>query len=90
MIASFAFALNPALLLLLLLATASAALAHVFWGQRWIHLPIFWLAAVPGCLLASVVGLRFPLDLPTPAGVPVLESVLMAWMLIIIASRLRV
>jgi hypothetical protein len=82
--------LNPVVVLLLLLATASAALAHVLWGRRWVQMPIFWLAALMGCLLAYGLGLRLPLDLPMPAGVPVLEVVLAAWVLLIVASRLRV
>lgn len=82
--------LAPATLILLLLATACAALAHVFWGRRWRQLPLFWLAAFVGCLLAYGLGLRLPLDLPVPAGVPVLEAVIAAWALLIVASRLRV
>lgn len=82
--------LSPAILLLLLIATASAALAHVFWGRRWRQLPFFWLAALVGCLLAYGFGWRLPLGLPSPAGVPVLEAVLLAWILLIFASRLRV
>jgi hypothetical protein len=80
----------PATLLLFLIATACAALAHLLWGRRWIQLPIFWMAALAGCLIAYALGLRAPLDLPTPAGVPVLEVVLGAWILLIVASRLRV
>ncbi|MCG8353278.1 MAG: hypothetical protein MI924_36385 [Chloroflexales bacterium] len=80
----------PATLLLLLIATACAALAHVFWGRRWKQLPIFWLAAFMGCLVAYGFGLHVPLDLPAPAGIPVLEAVLAAWLLLIVASRLRV
>lgn len=82
--------LAPATLLLVLLATACAALAHVLLGRRWRQLPVFWLAAFVGCLLAYGLGLRFPLDLPSPAGVPVLEAVLLAWLLLIVVSRLRV
>jgi hypothetical protein len=82
--------LSPVVVLLLLLATASAALAHVLWGRRWVQMPIFLLAALMGCMLAYGLGLRLPLDLPTPAGVPVLEAVLAAWVLLIVASRLRV
>lgn len=82
--------ISPATLLLLLLATASASLAHVLWGRHWLQIPIFWLAALLGCLLAYGLGLQVPLDLPLPAGVPVLEAVLAAWLLLIIASRLRV
>jgi hypothetical protein len=82
--------LSPVVVLLLLLATASAALAHVLWGRRWVQMPIFLLAALMGCMLSYGLGLRLPLDLPTPAGVPVLEAVLAAWVLLIVASRLRV
>lgn len=80
----------PPTLILLLLATASAALAHVLWGRHWRQLLVFWLVAFIGCLLAYSTGLRLPLVLPEPAGVPILEAVLLAWILLIIASRLRV
>jgi hypothetical protein len=82
--------MSPSVLLLFLIATASAALAHLLWGQRWIQLPIFWMAAFAGCLIVYALGLRLPLQLPAPAGVPVLEVVLGAWILLIVASRLRV
>jgi hypothetical protein len=80
----------PAALLLILLATASAGLAHLIWGRRWQQLPVFWLAAAAGCLIVYVFQLRLPLDLIAPAGVRVLEVVLGAWVLLIVASRLRV
>lgn len=82
--------LAPAPLLLVLLATACAALAHVLWGRRWRQIAFFWMVAFAGCLLAYGIGLRMPLSLPAPAGVPVLEAVLVAWVLLSIASRLRV
>ena len=82
--------MSPAPVLLFLIATASAALAHLLWGQRWAQLIVFWLAAFAGCLIAYSLPLRLPLNLPTPGGVPVLEVVLGAWILLIIASRLRV
>ena len=82
--------MSPASLLLFLIATASAALAHLLWGRRWIQLPLFWLAAFAGCLVVYALGFRLPLQLPTPGGVPILEVVLGAWILLIIASRLRV
>lgn len=81
--------ISPALLLLLLIATASAALAHLLWGRRWTQLPVFLLAALAGCIVVYVAQLRLPLDLPRPAGVPVLEVVLGTWLLLIVASRLR-
>lgn len=82
--------MSPAALLLFLIATTSAALAHLIWGRRWLQLPLFWLAAFAGSLIVYAIGLRLPLQLPVPGGVPVLEVVLGAWILLIIASRLRV
>jgi hypothetical protein len=82
--------MSPAALLLFLIATTSAALAHLIWGRRWLQLPLFWLAAFAGCLIIYALGLRLPLQLPSPGGVPVLEVVLGAWIMLIIASRLRV
>lgn len=85
--------MSPTLLIILLIITANAALAHVLWGQRWLQLLLFWLAAAIGTLIAMVAsffGVMFPLDLPTPAGIPVLESVMGEWLCLIIASRLRV
>ena len=82
--------MSPAALLLFLLSTACAALAHLLWGRRWLQLPLFWLAAFAGALIVYALGLHAPLQLPMPAGVPVLEVVLGAWIMLIIASRLRV
>ena len=81
--------MSPAALLILLIATASAALAHLLWGRRWLQLPIFWLAAFAAGLVVYALDLRLPIDLPQPAGVAVLETVLGAWILLIVASRLR-
>ena len=82
--------MSPVLLLLLLIATASAALPHLLWGQRWTQLPVFLLAALAGCIIVYALPLRLPLTMPQPAGVPVLEVVLGAWLLLIVASRLRI
>jgi uncharacterized membrane protein len=84
--------IGPAPLLLLLIATISASLAHIIWGKRWIQLLIYWLAAFTGCLIAFVSGLHLPFlpALIEPAGVPVVEAVVLAWVLIFVASRLRV
>lgn len=82
--------LEPAPLLLLLLATACASLAHLLWGKRWRQLPFFWIVAFVGCLLAYGLGLHLPINLPRPANVPILESVLLAWLFVSVASRLRV
>jgi len=80
--------LSPAGLLLFLLATVCASLAHILWGHRWLQILIFWLAAMIGCFLVYLLNLRLPLGLASPAGVPVLEAVIFAWLLIIAVSRL--
>lgn len=82
--------MGPAPLLLLLIASASAGLAQVLWGRTWRQLPIFWLAAAAGCLVVYWLQLRLPVAFVTPGGVPVLEAVLLAWLLLVVASRLRV
>lgn len=82
--------MSPASLLIFLIATASAALVNVLWGRRWLQLPLFWMAAFAGCVIAYALGLRLPLRLPEPAGIPVLEVVLGAWIMLFVASRLRV
>lgn len=82
--------MSPAPLLLVLLATACAALAHVLWGRRWLQLPIFWLAAFAGCLIVYALELRLPLRLPEPAGVHILEVIIGAWIMLFVASRLRI
>ena len=82
--------MSPPALLIFLIATASAAFAHLLWGRRWVQLPVFWMAAFAGSLIVYALGLHLPLRLPMPAGVPVLEVVLGAWIMLIVASRLRV
>ena len=71
--------MSPASLLLFLIATASAALAHLLWGRRWLQLPPFWLAAFAGCVMVYALGLRLPLLRRRPAAPVVLEVVLGAW-----------
>ncbi len=80
----------PGPLLLLLIAIASGALAHLLWGRRWVQLPLFLAAAGAGCILISISGLRVLPALFAPAGVPVLEATMAAWLLLVVASRLRV
>ena len=82
--------LAPASLIIILLATACAGLAHILLGRRWRQLPVFWAAALVGCLLAYGLKMRLPLALPAPAGVPILEAVLLAWLLLFVVARLRV
>ena len=82
-------ALAPATYLLLLLSSALAALAHALYGRNWIQLPIFWITALFGCLLADWLDWRLPLHLVTPAGIPMLEATVLSWLLLIVVSRIR-
>lgn len=81
---------EPAALLLLLLATIYGAMAHMIWGQRWRHLPIYWGAAFVGCLVNYGLGIYLLKSGPTPAGVPLVETTVAAWLMLLVASRLRV
>ena len=85
-------AVAPAAALLFLLTAATASLAHALWGRHWLQIPIFWLTAGVGCLVAYGLSLHLPipLALPTPAGVPVLEATLLAWLLLGVVARIRV
>ncbi len=82
--------LEPAALLVLLLAIVYGALAHIIWGQRWRHLPIFLGAAFVGCLLSYGLGIQIIRSGPAPAGVPLIETTVVAWFVLLVASRLRV
>ena len=79
----------PASLVLILLVTISAALMHVFWGRSWTQFVILWIAAAAGSLAIYLSGIRLPLDLGAPAGVPALVVLIGAWICLIIAIRLR-
>ena len=82
--------IEPAAMLLLLLATVYGALAHLFWGERWRHLPIYWGAAFVGCLACYGLGINLWGGGPAPAGVPLMETTAAAWASLFLASRLRV
>ncbi|MBC8160176.1 MAG: hypothetical protein H7Z42_03070 [Roseiflexaceae bacterium] len=81
--------MSPSTLIIMLIATACAAAAHLAWGRRWLQLVVFWMAALAGCMLVYVSGLHLPGNFPRPAGVPVVESVAAAWLLLLVAARLR-
>jgi hypothetical protein len=82
--------LEPAALMIALLASVYGALAHLFWGQRWRHLPLFLGTALIGCLMSYAFNLHFIGAGPVPAGVPLVESTIAAWIMLILATRLRV
>ena len=81
--------MSPSSLIILLIATACAAGAHLVWGRRWTQLIFFWMVAFAACLVVYASGLHLPGNLPRPAGVSLLESVVVAWILLLVASKLR-
>ena len=74
--------LEPDVWLALLLGCLYGALAHLFWGRQWLHLPLFVLTGVIGCLLLRATGVQFVNMLPAPGGLPLLEATAVAWLLL--------
>jgi hypothetical protein len=74
--------LAPGVWLSLLVGCIYGALAHLIWGRHWLHLPLFVLTGVVGCLLLWASGLQFLAALPAPGGLPLLEATAVAWLLL--------
>ena len=66
----------PASLVLILLATISAALMHVLWGRSWTQFIILWVAAAAGSLVVYLSGIRLPLTPLSPAHHDTVRSAL--------------
>jgi len=79
--------MSPIPLLLVLVTTFHATLAHAIAGKSVLQLPVFWLASLIGVVLIHVVGLDFGDAFPSPANVHLIETSLGAWVGIIIAAR---
>jgi len=79
--------MSPVPLLLVLITTLHAALAHAIAGKTLLQLPVFWLASLLGVVLVHALGLNFGSTFPAPANVHLIETSLGAWIGIIIAAR---
>jgi len=73
---------EPGVWLSLLLGSIYGALAHLVWGRTWLHLPLFVLAGVVGCLVMWLSGLQVVGALPALGGLPLLEATAVAWLLL--------
>jgi len=73
---------EPGVWLSLLLGCIYGALAHLAWGRTWLHLLLFVLAGVVGCLLMWLSGLQLVSALPVLGGLPLLEATVVAWLLL--------
>lgn len=70
-----------------MIATFHAAFAHMVAGKSIIQLPVFWLVSLVCVIVTHALGLSFGLSLPTPAGVHLVETSLLAWVGIMAAFR---
>jgi len=81
--------LAPGVFLAGLLGTAYGALAHILWGRHWLHLPLFLIGGVAGCLVVWAIGLHVLTQLPTPGGLAVPEATIVAWLLLAAIAAIR-
>ena len=79
--------MSPTPLLLLLIASLHAALAHVWLGKSFLQLPLYWLAALIGTMVMYATGISVSANFPAPAGVHLVEVSLGAWIGLVIAIR---
>jgi hypothetical protein len=79
--------MSPTPLLLVLVATLHAALAHVVVGKNILQLPIYWLAALVGAVVVYATGFSLGSGLPAPSGVHLVEISVGAWIALSLAMR---
>ncbi|WP_026369114.1 hypothetical protein [Kallotenue papyrolyticum] len=81
--------LAPGIYLSGVLGLLYGALAHLLWGRHWLHLPLFVIGGVLGCLLVWGTGLHLFTALPAPGGLPIPEATAVAWLLLAAIAALR-
>jgi hypothetical protein len=79
--------MSPTPLLLLLIATLHAAIAHIWQGKSFLQLPLYWLAALIGTVVIYATGVSLSANFPAPAGVHLVEVSLGAWIGLLAAIR---
>jgi hypothetical protein len=79
----------PALILSLLIASFYAGLFHFAFARRASDLPHYWLAAVVGFLLGTLLGLATPWNWLVVGEVHVFEGTLIACSALFLARWLR-
>lgn len=72
-----------------LLGLVYGALAHILWGRHWLHLPLFLIGGVVGCLIVWGSGLQLLRQLPTPGGLAIPEATVVAWLLLAGIAAIR-
>jgi hypothetical protein len=81
--------LQPGLFLAVLLGTLYGALGHLLFGRHWLRLPFFLLGGIGGCIFVWLIGIRILPRFPAPGGLPLLESSVMAWLLLLLIAAWR-
>ena len=79
--------MSPVPVLLIMVATFHAAIAHIWAGRVLLQLPVYWLAAFIGVVIIHATGLEFNSALPAPANVHLIETSLGAWIGLFMAIR---
>lgn len=81
--------LTPGVYLSVLLGLVYGALAHILWGRHWLHLPLFLIGGVLGCLIVWASGVHLIAQFPAPGGLAVPEATLVAWLLLAGIAAIR-
>jgi hypothetical protein len=79
----------PGVLLAVLLGLIHGALAHLIWGKHWLHLPLFLIGGIAGCLIVWSTGLHLLTNLPAPGGLALVEATAVAWLLLVCVAAIR-
>lgn len=81
--------LAPGVFLGGLLGLIYGALAHILWGRHWLHLPLFLIGGVVGCLIVWATGLQLLRQFPAPGGLAIPEATVVAWLLLAGIAAIR-
>lgn len=79
--------MSPVPVLLIMIATFHASIAHIWAGRHLLQLPVYWLAAFIGVIIIHATGLELSSALPAPATVHLIETSIGAWIGLFIAIR---
>lgn len=81
--------LAPGVFLGGLLGLIYGALAQILWGRHWLHLPLFLIGGVIGCLIVWATGLQLFSQFPAPGGLAIPEATVVAWLLLAGIAAIR-
>lgn len=81
--------LAPGVFISALLGLVYGSLAHMLWGKHWLHLPLFLIGGVAGCLIVWATGLQFLTQFPAPGGLAIPEATAVAWLLLALVAAIR-